>query len=464
MTPTPPSVEAALQAYRSGSLPQALKGFLQVLTVDPKNATAHHYVSLISRELANQRGTRVHVERGAILDRAARLMMTEKQLLTQSRQAIARDDLVSAIELLWQVQAMDASSEEAKALFDRIRARVNAVVTFRTAAGRREQLRAQGVLSYLNRQWHPAIQRWQEALPLFPNPALLRQDIAKADRYLQASLQRERADLLVLKGKDLLQQGQLAGAKAAWQEALRLVPGHPDAVDGLNDIAKQETQQAERARQEELDRHFSDALERYARGQYAESRNEWNAVLRLNPEHSTAKEYLAKIEAHIGPPPIEHPASLGKGLSPEGVRHRISDVPSFPSNLNSVPDPSRSDNASDRGWKKVPRKDTAEDHYTRGIQEQTAQRSQEAIHEFEKALKLNPAHPQATKALQDLRGEISPTADDHYKQGLIAYSQGRRAEAVKEWRAVLAIDPQHPKARRALLKAESEGSRSLAGE
>ncbi|MBI3291963.1 MAG: tetratricopeptide repeat protein [Elusimicrobia bacterium] len=478
------SVETALQAYRAGSLHQALKGFLQVLIADPQNVTARRYVSVISRQLVQQRDSKIKGERGAMLDRAMRLMAEQEELLLHGQQALERDDVVSAIDLLWRVQQMDPTSEQAKKLLDRVQQHLTALASPKASVAPAERLRAQGGLHYLNRQWHLAIERWQEALPQSSKAELLRRDIAKADRYLQAVLQRERADLLAVKGKDFLQQGQLAEAKAAWEEALRLVPGHPEAVEGLSQIAKQEVRRAELARQEEVDHHFNEALELYVRGRYAESRNEWRAVLALNPEHPTAKEYLAKIEEHLGSEEVSVPAGKTPPMSASSDQFKSTRVP--PTGPHPIPplippapqQPATSSKTAAKpalpaavipgtnelGWKKAPRKETAEDHYARGVKEQTVQRPQEAIREFQKALKLDPAHQEAAKALQDLRGQMGTTVEDYYKQGLIAYSQGKRAEAIKQWRSVLAIDPQHPKARRALLKAESEGSRSLAGE
>jgi len=76
-------------------------------------------------------------------------------------------------------------------------------------------------------------------------------------------------------------------------------------------------------------------------------------------------------------------------------------------------------------------------------------------------LKLDPTHPQARSYLLVVQAELQrrhdpKIAEQHYKNGIIAYAGGKLEEAEREWRITLRMDPTHFKAQKALSKVEKE--------
>ena len=47
-------------------------------------------------------------------------------------------------------------------------------------------------------------------------------------------------------------------------------------------------------------------------------------------------------------------------------------------------------------------------------------------------------------------------AQMHYETGLVAYASGKLEDAIREWKIAVRMDPQHVKAKNALVKAQKE--------
>lgn len=101
--------------------------------------------------------------------------------------------------------------------------------------------------------------------------------------------------------------------------------------------------------------------------------------------------------------------------------------------------------------------------YSEGVKKAEAGLFEAAIELFERALAEAPGHPAAQEAL--LRARLSLQEDmkrrrleaaQLYAVGLMLYGQGRRADAVARWKRVIALDPEHGYADRALAHAEQE--------
>ena len=80
---------------------------------------------------------------------------------------------------------------------------------------------------------------------------------------------------------------------------------------------------------------------------------------------------------------------------------------------------------------------------------------------FEKVLKFDPGHPQARSYLAMVRAEMQKRQDPkaaqmHYEAGLIAYASGKLDEAMREWNTAVRMNPQHEKALNALAKVQKE--------
>ena len=92
------------------------------------------------------------------------------------------------------------------------------------------------------------------------------------------------------------------------------------------------------------------------------------------------------------------------------------------------------------------------------LQEEQLQTAQD---NFEKVLRLDPGHTQASSYLTMVRAEMRKRHDPkaaqmHYEAGLIAYAGGKLDEALREWHMATRLNPSHEKALNALAKVQKE--------
>jgi tetratricopeptide (TPR) repeat protein len=80
----------------------------------------------------------------------------------------------------------------------------------------------------------------------------------------------------------------------------------------------------------------------------------------------------------------------------------------------------------------------------------------EAIKNMEEILRRDPSNIKVAQVLEKAKARQQELADKYYKDGLIAYSQGKVAAALRQWEIVLRIDPKHAKAHQAIVKAQAE--------
>lgn len=85
--------------------------------------------------------------------------------------------------------------------------------------------------------------------------------------------------------------------------------------------------------------------------------------------------------------------------------------------------------------------DLAEGHYKKGAALLEAKKYNEAIDEFNLTLKLAPSHTNAEKLLATAKKEMEEAIDTHLKKGIDYFQKEELELAIKEWDAVLDIDP-----------------------
>lgn len=96
-----------------------------------------------------------------------------------------------------------------------------------------------------------------------------------------------------------------------------------------------------------------------------------------------------------------------------------------------------------------------------GRQASLAGRWREAAYAFQEVLKLAPNHPKASDSLARVQATLArdhdpQEAESHYQAGLVAYAHRQLEQARHEWELALRLAPDHPKAQRALEKAQRE--------
>jgi tetratricopeptide (TPR) repeat protein len=89
--------------------------------------------------------------------------------------------------------------------------------------------------------------------------------------------------------------------------------------------------------------------------------------------------------------------------------------------------------------------------YQQGKAQFAGQKWSDSYKTFTQLVRLEPDYQDSATMLKQSRDRA---IDQHYKEGVRLYREEKPAEAINEWKAVLAMDPQHANARRNIDQAE----------
>jgi tetratricopeptide (TPR) repeat protein len=122
-----------------------------------------------------------------------------------------------------------------RAAADKARAAANAVTDRQAAIVAYQRYMTQAALDMENQRYPSAVRNFQEALRIVPGDANALQGLTDARSAIAAATrQRGQLDTLLQKGATALQQLQYAEAITIYTDALRLAPGDPRATRGLS--------------------------------------------------------------------------------------------------------------------------------------------------------------------------------------------------------------------------------------
>ena len=277
--------------------------------------------------------------------------------------------------------------------------------------------------------------------------------IAKEKKQEEEAL--ERAEVLYRDVMAHYDEGKIDEAIKMLEEAIKLNPEHKKAREFLarakDKIAAMKKEKEARKRQETIEKHYFQGIDYYAEGEFKKAIKEWEKVLKVDRTHRGAKEYLKKARDKIA-----SANSRRRGRKPTGGR---------------------------------PGDEKTEVYYRQGINYYLAGRFRDAIRQWQEVLKMEPAHKSAKEYIARAKERLKISEEEigysayeeeieeyikelekagtideekeeliamHYQDGLVAYAHGDLSQAMKEWRIVLKLDPEHKKARRALIKLQAE--------
>ncbi len=243
---------------------------------------------------------------------------------------------------------------------------------------------AEALVSYNKGEWQKTVNACCKVLALDPEHKGAKEYLAKAkgelERIARLKREEERREKIkeyYTKGLDYYQKDRLDKATEEFQQVLALEPKHAGALDYLGRIEARyrlleeerrerelalarERERRERERKgRELAKKISDYFlageTLYGEGKLADARLLFREVLKLDPQHKGAKEYLAKIE-------------------------------------------------KEKEVKVIP--GGAEEHYKQGLIEYNAGHLTRAIEEWKITLRLDPEHERARVALERVEKEL----------------------------------------------------------
>jgi len=212
------------------------------------------------------------------------------------------------------------------------------------------------------------------------------------------------------------EKGELIIAREKFSTILRLEPGNQKAEEWLTKT-KDAINKMMRKKVEEL---FTEGQMYYEGKRYEAAIEAWEKALKLNPEHSAAKERLWMAKKKL--------EETGGGKEKAGIGQNV-----------------------------------IEERYKTGIKNLSDKKYSEAVTAFKKVLELSPDYKKAgsyyktaSSRLKKEQKKNKAKADRYYNLGLKQYKGKNLDMAIDLWEEALKLYPSHPKASVALKRAKKE--------
>ncbi len=295
---------------------------------------------------------------------------------------------------------------------------------------------------------------------------------AQRQREIEEQIARENARRRQAQIKKLLQEGhdlysnkQYFQALVKFQQVLELDKANPEALDmvdetkaRMDEIREKEMQQqlskiqVERQRKEVqkfVETHVNKGLDYMKQGDYVKAINEWNLALQRQPNSEQIKGYIANAKKELMNRinkmivKADELARKGKyGEADQLLRQAL---------LLSENDAVRQEQIR----KRIAQLETqlnVYDYYQQGLVAYRSENWQEAMKNFEKALKLNPKNPKIRAYYKDAERhalardqQMTPEMLEKFNNGVKLYVDDRLEEAIKVWEDLLKEQPYNKK-------------------
>lgn len=448
--------------YHAGDYKSAMENFSEALFLDPDNKEAKDYLERAGKKFLEKVESKKESERIEILSRAETIIGERKKKIRENYEKgiknYKRGEFLRAGAAFNAVLEIEPEHKEAKKYLELIEKRLQDIVNKGEFESVGELYYAQGIIFYIKGEWAKAISQWENALKIYRSNKEISEFLEIAQKRNQEEEAFEKAEVLYRDGLAQYNKGKINETIKQLEEVIKLNPQHRKAQELLakvrENVADIKKEDRERMLRETVDKRYFQGIDYYAEGQFNKAIKEWQEVLKIDPTHSGAKEYLKK------------------------ARDKIARVNSREKIME--------DKARNAKEEKM------EVYYRQGINYYLAGEFKAAIGQWEEVLKMDPSHNGATgyiaKAKErlkisgegmgysDYQEEIEEyvkelektgTTDEekdeliavHYQDGLVAYAHGDLSQAMKEWQIVLKLDPEHKKARRAIIKLQAEMER-----
>jgi len=448
-----------LTDYEAGNYKSAMESFSEALFLDPTNKQARHYLEKAGEKFLEEKESEKESERKDMLQRAKSEILERRKKAQENYENgvkhYRRSELLKAIEEFNSVLEIEPEHKEAKGYLELIVKKLEDAVNkgeFKTVS---ELYYAQGAIFYVNGEWAKAIGQWEEAIKLDPANEELSEFIKIASKKKEEQEALEKAEVLHREGVAHYNEGRFEEAIGELEEAVKLNPKHIKAREYLakakDKLATIKKEEEERKHREAIETHYFQGIDYYAEGEFGKAISEWEEVLLIDPEHKGAKEYMEKAREKIASVTTER---------------RKAEIPL-----------------------RTPEEEKIEIYYRQGINYYLAGDYRKAIEQWQEVLRMDPSHKGAREYMAKAKGRLkvseegigySPYEEEieqyvkelekggttdkekeeliatHYQDGLVAYAHGDLSQAMKEWQIVLKLDPEHKKARRALIKLQAE--------
>ncbi|HHM24252.1 MAG TPA: PorV/PorQ family protein [Bacteroidetes bacterium] len=303
-----------------------------------------------------------------------------------------------------------------------------------------------------------------------------RQEIERQVALQQERERQARIRRLLSEGKQYYANGDYTEAMIKFSQVLELDKGNREAEEMLaetnariREIRKKELEQQlaqiqeERRRQqieENVNRHVEAGLSLLKQGKYSEAIDEFNRALEYQPNSKSIHELIAKARDEIN----KQVANLIKKADNAAKRGDYNEAIRYLNDAQMLAqkDEVRRDEISKR-ISELEKKLNVYDFYQQGLYAYRAERWQEAMKSFEKALKLDPNNPDIRHYYQEARRRalareepLTPEMEKQFVKAFQLYIDDHIQEAIDIWEQLLQIQPYNKRIIDAIDKAKKE--------
>ncbi len=216
-----------------------------------------------AKPLTAQLQTRIDKEKIVRMDRAKSLLAEQKYK--------------EALEIGEAVLLLDPGFAEAKGMADTLRANISKSEQAAQDKGKLERLLTQADQAMESKDWKKATQLYQQVLNQQKENAAAKNGLEQVGIRRQAHL----ASLLET-AQIYYEQNNYGDAAQTLARILEIQPEHA------------------KARELKINCHYRSGIRNYTEGRYAASMNDWDEILKLDPENKQAKEYRERAIGKLG--------------------------------------------------------------------------------------------------------------------------------------------------------------------
>jgi tetratricopeptide (TPR) repeat protein len=350
-----------------------------------------------------------------------------------------------------------------------------------------------GMAYFYRNMYDEAVEEFQTAIKLNPNDAasysLLAQTKTTAYEYYKS------------KGSTSLTEDDFLSARDSFTRALQVKPGDAETQKFL-DSTNASIQKAVPEKLQAGSKNF-DAKN------YGEAYNDWDFVLKADPENKDAKDGMAKLENNLNElvaarqlkaKGFESRGELAEAINeyseiariaPKSKQKEISDrigslmskisssvnrilseadslysKKSYRKALNKYNEALKFDKNNSKALNGITRVNSSmaadEDKYMEYAKQNKGANQGKSLAYYKKVLEINPNNDEANKQIVAMTGTESAAAVDAqklkslYYEGVDKYVNGDIDAAIKIWQKVLSMDPNHVEARKNIARAREK--------
>ncbi len=314
-----------------------------------------------------------------------------------------------------------------------------------------EALYEQGLADYQNENWVEAINNFKKSYALVENKDVedyLNKAKKKLDESKITAKHKEESDAHLKVGLSFYTKNKLKDAISEFEKAVNIYPDNQEAVKYLDEA---------RSKYDAIiDEPLNAGKEALREGRLGDAIDNFNKVLKIDPNNAVAKQFLNKAQSLIK----DNIASNLRLAESSYKQGNYKDALAYYRNVLKL-DPTNKDakkgeeNSHDKLLGKI------KEHYNTGIEFFKQKDMKKAIDEFQKALAIDPEYAPANDFLKKAQEEYEKNkfaymVRDSLQDGIDLFQNKNFQQAKDKFQKVLELDPNNQKAKDYISKCDNE--------